>query len=604
MLIGIDVGGTTTDAVLIGNGEVYSTAKVATEPQNLLISLLTALDAVSGEIPPERIKRVVFSTTVITNLIAEGKTDHVALLLIPGPGLNPASYNFPDSFFLKGAMDYRGREIQALDEAEVRENVSRIRDLGFLRAAVVSKFGQRNPDHEFRVAEILEEMHPECKVELGHRVSGKLNFPRRVASTMFASATKEKYRAFVAEIKKALAERDIKAPVYILKADGGTLPLEKSTEFPVETIFSGPAASTIGALALTPEGQTSVVVDIGGTTTDLALILSGKPLMASRGAKLDAFLTQVRAFAVRSIAVGGDSAVRVAEAGEGKRTITVGPDRAGPAYCMGGPEPTPTDALRVLGLIEIGDPGRAKEAVASIASRIAKTESKDEGKDEGKDAGKDEDRLGADIEAEYDYDTRAETETACRIVDIATEMIASAVREMFLEWEQEPAYRIWEVLQKKKERPENVVGVGGGARGLIAGVAEKLNARPLIPEHAEVGNAIGAAVARPTLTLNLRIDTEQKVYSVAEEGEILSLNTTDISNFNKMRSEDAEALAAKLLRERAERFGISEYAGEAEITHSEVFNVVKGWLTAGRLFDVNMQIPAGLIPEWKRREKA
>ena len=121
MLIGIDVGGTTTDAVLIRNGEVYSTAKVSTEPGNLLNSLLEALDAVSKDIPPEQLERVVFSTTVITNLIAEGKTDRVALLLIPGPGINPASYTFPDSFYLKGAMDYRGREIQPLDEAELRK---------------------------------------------------------------------------------------------------------------------------------------------------------------------------------------------------------------------------------------------------------------------------------------------------------------------------------------------------------------------------------------------------------------------------------------------------------------------------------------------------
>jgi N-methylhydantoinase A/oxoprolinase/acetone carboxylase beta subunit len=237
---------------------------------------------------------------------------------------------------------------------------------------------------------------------------------------------------------------------------------------------------------------------------------------------------------------------------------------------MGGEEPTPTDALRVLGLVEIGDPERAKEAVASVAACLGKSE----------------------------------TETASRIVDTTAEMIAQAVREMFLEWEHEPAYRIWEVLQKKKERPENVVGIGGGARGLISVVAEKLNAKPIIPEYSEVGNAIGAAVARPTLTLNLRIDTQQKVYSVAEEGEIVSLNSTDIGNFNKMRSEEAEALAAKLLGERADRFGVSEYADEAEIANSEVFNVVEGWFTAGRIFDVSMQIPAGLIPEWKRREKA
>lgn len=569
MLIGIDVGGTTTDAVLIRNGKVYSTAKVSTEPGNLLSSLLEALDAISGDIPPEQLERVVFSTTVITNLIAEGKTDRVAMLLIPGPGINPTSYTFPDSFYLKGAMDYRGREIQPLDEAEIRKTVGLIRELGFSRAAVVSKFGQRNPSHELRIEEIFKEVYPDCKLELGHKVSGKLNFPRRIATTMLASATRESYQEFVEKIRKALEERNIRAPVYILKADGGTLPVEKSIEFPVETIFSGPAASTIGALALTPEGETSVVADIGGTTTDLALILSGKPLLASKGAKLGGFLTHVRAFSVRSIAVGGDSVVRVKNSNSGTKLITVGPDRAGPAYCMGGEETTPTDALKVLGLIDVGNPERAREAIKAIGSSLGKSE----------------------------------IETASLIIDKTTQMIAEAVNEMFLEWEQEPAYRIWEVLQEKKARPENVVGIGGGARGLIAEIAKKLDAKPVIPEYAEVGNAIGAAVARPTLTLNLRIDTERKVYSVAEEGEIVSLNLTDICNFNRMGSDEAEVLAAKLLRERAESYGISEYAAEAEIVNSEVFNIVSGWSTVGRLFDVNMQIPAGLIPEWKRGEK-
>jgi len=570
MLIGIDVGGTTTDAVLIRNGEVCSTAKVSTEPENLLNSLLEALDAISRDVPPEQLERVVFSTTVITNLIAEGKTDRVALVLIPGPGINPASYTFPDSFYIKGAMDYRGREIHPLDEAEIRKTVDLIRESGFSRAAVISKFGQRNPSHELRIEEIFREVYPDCKLELGHKVSGKLNFPRRVATTMLASATREHYQEFVEKIRKALEERNIRAPVYILKADGGTLSVEKSIEFPVETIFSGPAASTIGALALTPEGQTSVLVDIGGTTTDLALILSGKPLLASKGAKLGGFLTHVRAFAVRSLAVGGDSVVRVKDSDTGTKLITVGPDRAGPAYCMGGKETTPTDALKVLGLIEVGNPERASEAIKTTASDLGKSEA----------------------------------ETAALIVDKAAQMIADAVNEMFLEWEQEPAYRIWEVLQEKKARPENVVGIGGGAKGLIAEIAKKLGAKPVIPEYAEVGNAIGAAVARPTLTLNLHIDTEQKVYSVAEEGEIVSLKATNIGNLNKIRLDEAEALAAKLLRARAEDFGISEYAGEAEIVNSEVFNVVNGWLTAGRLFDVNMQIPAGLIPEWKKREKA
>jgi len=148
-----------------------------------------------------------------------------------------------------------------------------------------------------------------------------------------------------------------------------------------------------------------------------------------------------------------------------------------------------------------------------------------------------------------------------------------------------------------------VVGIGGGARSLIKEIAEKLGAKSFIPDYAEVANAIGVAVARPTLTLNLHIDTEQKIYSVAEEGEIISFDVTSIFNSNKISLDEAEVLATKLFRKRLEKFGISEYASEAEVVNSEVFNVVNGWNTVGRLFDVEMQIPAGLIPEWKRRGK-
>src|ERR1035437_9145956 len=102
MLIGIDVGGTTTDAVLIQNGEVCSTAKVSTKPEKILNSLLEALDAISRDISPKQLERVVFSTTVITNLIAEGKTDRVALVLIPGPVLILQVILFLTAFISKG----------------------------------------------------------------------------------------------------------------------------------------------------------------------------------------------------------------------------------------------------------------------------------------------------------------------------------------------------------------------------------------------------------------------------------------------------------------------------------------------------------------------
>jgi N-methylhydantoinase A len=554
MLVGIDVGGTTTDAVLVDGGRVVKTAYVPTDHDNLLSCLLGALDELVAGVQTSKIERVVLSTTLITNMIAEGKTDPVALMLIPGPGTNPKDYNLgPDVTILDGAIDYRGREIQKLNESQIREAASGISARGFRKMAIVGKFCQRNHAHELKAGEIVSGALPGAQVELGHRVTGQLNFPRRAATTMLTVATRQKYAQFAEQMTQALRQRKIFAPVYILKADGGTLPLDKSLEMPVETIFSGPAASIMGVLALTPPGQTSVVVDIGGTTTDLALILSGKPLLSSKGARVDSLLTHVRAFAVKSIAIGGDSAVSIAT-----DCVTVGPHRDGPALCMGGPGPTPTDALRVLGLTDIGDAAKAQKAMADTAGKLGLTP----------------------------------TEAAQKVIDAVVEKIVAEINEMFREWEQEPAYRVWEIMKKETLSAQNVVGVGGGALPLVPLVAKKLGARAVVPNYAPVANAIGAAVARPTLTLNLRIDTERGEYAVAEDGLIGKVGD------RKMSLEQAEAMARKLIAERAERLGIGEYAKEAEVTYSEIFNMVRGWSTVGRLLDVRMEIPAGILAGW------
>ncbi len=554
MLVGIDVGGTTTDAVLVEGSRVDKTAYVPTDHNDLLRCLLEALDELVRGVDVSKIERVVLSTTLITNMIAEKKTDPVALVLIPGPGTNPRDYNLGQSIILDGAIDFRGKEIDRLDESQIKEAAARIKESGITKVAVVGKFCQRNPAHEEKVSQIISQALPDSKVEMGHLVSGHLNFPRRAATTILTLATKESYARFAVAISRALKERRITAPVYILKADGGTLPLEGSLEMPVETIFSGPAASIMGVMALTPPGQTSVVVDIGGTTTDLALILSGRPLLSSKGARVDSMLTHVRAFAVKSLAIGGDSAVNVA--GD---CLQVGPERNGSPFCLGGTGPTPTDALRVLEKLSVGDLEKAREAMAGVA-----------------------DKLNCSIE-----------KAAEMVVDSVVEKIASEINEMFQEWEGEPAYRIWEIMKKEKLQAQNVVGVGGGSVALVPLVASRLKVASIVPEYAAVANAIGAAVARPTITLNLHIDTERGEYVTAEDGIMGKVND------RQMSLAQAEQLARKLLAERAARLGVEEYAGEAEITRSEVFNMIRGWSTVGKLMDIRMEIPAGLLPSWR-----
>lgn len=556
MLVGIDVGGTTTDAAIVDGGKVVKTAYVPTNHADLLSCLLDALDELIKGVDVSKLERVVLSTTLITNMIAEGKTDPVALLLIPGPGANPKDYSLGDNIWiLDGAIDYRGREIDELNPSQIKDIASDVNALGLRRIAIVGKFGQRNHAHEVKAGEIIANTVKDAQIEMGYKVSGQLNFPRRAATTMLTVATKDKYREFASQIEEALMQRKICAPVYILKADGGTLPLSKSIEMPVETIFSGPAASIMGVMALTPPSQTSVVVDIGGTTTDLALILSGKPMLSSKGAKVNSLLTHIRAFAVKSVAIGGDSAVSISN-----DCVSVGPHRDGPALCMGGPQPTPTDAMRVLGMSSIGDKDKAQKAMADVAKK-----------------------LGVSPE-----------EAAKKVMDAVVEKIVSEVNAMFQEWEQEPAYRVWEIMRKEKLQAQNVVGVGGGAPPLVPLVAQRLNAKAIVPDFAPVANAIGAAVARPTLTLNLRVDTEKGEYIVSEDG-----IAGKIAGKN-MNLDQAEQMARKLLAERAERLGIGEYAKEAEVTYSEIFNMVRGWTTVGRLLDVRMEIPAGILEEWRR----
>jgi len=550
LFIGIDVGGTFTDAVLLDRGCVRASAKVQTK-EDLLSSLLEALDKAMKGVSGDLVERVVLSTTMITNLIVEKKYDPVGLLLIPGPGLSHQHYQFnTGTYIIPGAMDYRGREIIPLRREQMENAIMDLADDGYKNVAVVGKFSSRNNRHEKEVAARLRWNYPDCQVEMGHQVAGQLNFPRRVVSTMLTCATREKYEYFVDSVITALSQRGIDAPVFILKADGGTLPLPCSTRVPIETIFSGPAASTLGVQALTPPGETSVVVDIGGTTTDLALILSGSPLLASKGAAIDDYLTHVRALAVKSVPVGGDSIVeRVG------KEIIIYSERLGPPYCQGGPMPTPTDALRVLGLTRLGDKDRAREAMDSLGAPLGMSPG----------------------------------EAANKVCNLVIDTISAEIQLMFTQWEQEPAYRVWEVLEKRKERPSTVVGVGGGAAGFISQIAATLGAYPVIPPYAPVANAIGAAVALPTLEVTLRVDTEQGYYSIEEEGFQEAL---DDANFTEQQALD---LASKWLGKRADKYGLNQRIEDVEIIRREVFNMVRNWVTTGKIYDIHVQTPRGIL---------
>jgi N-methylhydantoinase A len=375
-----------------------------------------------------------------------------------------------------------------------------------------------------------------------------LNFPRRVYTTLLTLATQHRFDSFYSEVSKLLTQRGIAAPLYILKADGGTLSFSSSVLKPVETIFSGPAASTLGALALTPKGETSVVVDIGGTTTDLALILSGRPLLASKGASIDEMLTHVRAFATSSAAVGGDSCIMVEDG-----ILQIMPYREGPAYCMGGPSPTPTDAMRALDLVEIGEERQAVQAMEMLGRELG----------------------------------MAPQQTANMVLEKTMQRIAAEIEAMFSSWEQEPAYRIWELEQRKKIRPQNLVGIGAASSGLLPLLGEEMGCSTLTPADADVANAIGAALAKINLRLTFHFDTDRNFYFIEENGVQEKLKgVTSLA--------DAENFTLTRLQEEGKKIGISRQE-EPEFVYSELFNMVRGWRTEGRLIDVCVQFPTGIL---------
>lgn len=550
----MDVGGTTTDAVAVRGGEVVAAAKVPTEPDALARSVLAALDGVLADIAPADVTRVSLSTTLITNLLAQEKAPDVALLLLPGPGLDPASYRLPGrAWIVPGALDFRGREVAPVDRRALEAALREIHAAGYRHLAVVGKFSPRNPAHEQMAAAHARRLDPDWRVLEGRAVSGSLNFPRRAAATALTLAVEAPCRAFLAAMQSALAQRGLACPTVILKADGGTLPLEAAATAPLESIFSGPAASALGALALQPPGATCVVADVGGTTTDLALVLDGRPLYATRGARLDGIALPTRALAVRSVALGGDSTLAL-DAG----ALALRPTREGVAACLGGPAPTLTDALRILGRIKVGDAERAHAALATLGEPVA---------------------------------------VAGVALEQALARLEAAIAEMFAAWRQEPVYRLWELRQKGDRRPELLVGIGAAADPLIPLLAERMGARALIPPYAPVANALGAAVARATYTTTLHVDTERRRVDILEAGQSEPLPP------GRFTLEDARALARQWMARRGEALGIAQPLSEAEEVLAEQFNVVDGWTTVGRIFDVQWERRCGLVAAWGETER-
>ncbi|MEE0814807.1 MAG: hydantoinase/oxoprolinase N-terminal domain-containing protein, partial [Desulfovibrio fairfieldensis] len=281
-VLGIDAGGTHTDAVLItGHGadlRLAASAKVKTRHDDLPASVREVLAALAGEPGSDgaaalaAVERVTLGTTLAVNALVQGRADTVGLALSAGPGLNPARFALGEHVCVApGGLDHRGVEVSPLQTDGLARQAAAWRDAGVAAVACVGKFSPRNPAHE-RVMGAAVAKASGLPVTLGHRLSGRLNFPRRVATAYYNAAVQRLHNAFLDAVEAALADAGIHAATRLLKADGGAVPVSLSRREPVQSILSGPAASVMGVMALCPEAGRgcSLLLDMGGTTTDMA----------------------------------------------------------------------------------------------------------------------------------------------------------------------------------------------------------------------------------------------------------------------------------------------------------------------------------------------
>ncbi|WP_170481239.1 hydantoinase/oxoprolinase family protein [Ruegeria arenilitoris] len=334
LALGVDTGGTYTDAVLVRDeNEVVASAKSLTTREDLAIGVGKAISAVldAAKVQPEQIALASLSTTLATNALVEGQGGRVALIYIGFKESDLDRHGLKDALkgdpvlVLGGGHNHAGSEAAPLDETGLLNFLDS--DSGVSGYAIVGQFATRNPVHELQAAKIISD-RTGVPVTCSHHLSAKLNGPKRAVTAVLNARLIGMIDRLIGRAQDRLTDLGITAPMMVVRGDGALMSAEQARERPIETILSGPAASIVGARWLTG-AQNALVSDIGGTTTDVALIRDGKPAIDPAGAQVGGFRTMVEAVAMRTYGLGGDSQVHVVTEGL-QGGVLLGPRRVLP----------------------------------------------------------------------------------------------------------------------------------------------------------------------------------------------------------------------------------------------------------------------------------
>jgi N-methylhydantoinase A/oxoprolinase/acetone carboxylase beta subunit len=384
--IGIDVGGTNTDAVLLDGRQVLAAVKTSTT-QDVTSGIVAAIDGLQRQraFVPAEVRAVMIGTTHFINALVEARrlapTAAVRLSLPAGASL-PPMVDWPQrlvdaidgrGYLCHGGHEFDGRHIAELDEAELRKAAADMGRAGVRSVAISSVFSPVNTEFETRAAEIIAAELPGVAISLSHEI-GRIGLLERENATIINAALRELAAHIVDGLAASVSGAGITAPLYLSQNDGTLMDVDFARRYPVATFASGPTNSMRGAAVLSGL-DTCAVVDVGGTTTDVGVLGNGFPREATTDVSVAGIRTNFRMPDVLSIGIGGGSRVRPAASG-----VTVGPESVGyeltsKALVFGGDTLTATDIAVAAGRAEIGDPGRVADLdpalVRAVLDRIA-----------------------------------------------------------------------------------------------------------------------------------------------------------------------------------------------------------------------------------------
>lgn len=377
MRIGIDVGGTNTDAVLMNGTQVLASTKTPTTP-NVSDGITTALRTLVNDsgVPVAQLDAVMIGTTHFTNAVVERRRLQPTACIrlgLPATVCLPPMVDWPDDlaevvgrnyYLAHGGHEFDGREISPFDPAEIRQIATTIAGKGIKAIAISSVFSPVNTTFEEQTAVIVKEVIPDAHITLSSQI-GRIGLLERENAAIMNACLRDLATRTVNGFKKALADMQITAPFYISQNDGTLMNADFATDYPVLTFASGPTNSMRGAAFLSGL-KDAIVIDVGGTTTDVGVLQHGFPRVAALAVSIGGVRTNFRMPDTLSIGLGGGSLVRT-------DPVRVGPQSVGyelttKAQVFGGDTLTTTDVCVAAGHVEIGD----KRAVAGIDPLLIK----------------------------------------------------------------------------------------------------------------------------------------------------------------------------------------------------------------------------------------